>query len=594
LLVLVAAGLDTVVVWLPLFPRAPGQRLTEIFLRSLLIGYAGVLVTFPSLLALSILLVVRARRSGLSRPLLARVGLLCAAALIAALGLELTAAAWLSWVHRYPSLPTRFPAIASDKNDLSLVVIGGSTALGYPYDPALSMGQIVAWQLEEATPGRRVLVDIRAKLGQNLEDMHTGLAELRRRPDILIIYSGHNEFLSRFEESRDAGDAESPQGEVLHALYQLSLHSPFCQWVYETVRKHRVGGPPPRLARHHLIDVPAVTLSERQALLRDFRGRLEAIVDYCERIGAIPVLVIPAANESGFEPNRTVLPAQVRAARRAELTDRFYQARAIERDRPAESIDRYRSIIAQQPEFAEAHFRLGRLLHRAGRFAEAREHYTRARDLDGWPVRCLSEYAQVYKDLAARHGCILVDGPEVLRKLSRNGILDDDLFHDAHHPTYRGHLGLSQAILDELFKRQVLGLSSQAAPAIDQARCAAQFQVDARVWAFACSKAATYFKHFAGARYDPTERSAKEARFLKAKQDILTGTVIPDRSGIPGIGLAPDVTAEGEWWLADSGPPRTSGTAGASGKTTGMAGRVAAGASVANRDQERDLVGRSP
>ncbi|MGZ3317852.1 MAG: hypothetical protein ACXU95_11165, partial [Isosphaeraceae bacterium] len=124
----------------------------------------------------------------------------------------------------------------------------------------------------------RVDLDIRANLGRNLEDMHKELATLRRRPDALIVFSGHNEFLSRFETMRDAGYAEAPAGAFLHGLYQLSLHSPFCLWVYETVRKHRLGGPPPALNHHLLIDVPAFTSSELLQILTDFRRRLEAIV----------------------------------------------------------------------------------------------------------------------------------------------------------------------------------------------------------------------------------------------------------------------------------------------------------------------------
>ena len=94
-------------------------------------------------------------------------------------------------------------------------MIGGSSALGYPYNPTLSIGQIVAWQIEQALPGKRVVLDIRANLGKNTEEMHIGLANLKRRPDILIIYSAHNEFLSRFEDSRDAGYSEVPDGAIL-------------------------------------------------------------------------------------------------------------------------------------------------------------------------------------------------------------------------------------------------------------------------------------------------------------------------------------------------------------------------------------------
>ena len=46
-------------------------------------------------------------------------------------------------------------------------------------------------------------------------------------------------------------------------------------------------------------------------MLDEFGRRIEAIVSWCERIGAVPVLVIPPSNESGYEPNRSVLPASV-------------------------------------------------------------------------------------------------------------------------------------------------------------------------------------------------------------------------------------------------------------------------------------------
>ncbi|MGZ3414934.1 MAG: hypothetical protein ACXWNX_15280, partial [Isosphaeraceae bacterium] len=41
---LLVAGLFAADSWLPLFPREPGRRLTELFLRSLLIAYMSVVV----------------------------------------------------------------------------------------------------------------------------------------------------------------------------------------------------------------------------------------------------------------------------------------------------------------------------------------------------------------------------------------------------------------------------------------------------------------------------------------------------------------------------------------------------------------------
>ena len=343
------------------------------------------------------------------------------------------------------------------------LVVGGSSALGYPYSPMLSIGQIVGWQIEQALPETRVYVDIGANLGRNLEDQHQGLSAVKRRPDVVIVDSGHNEFLSRFDGSRDAGYAEAPAGPLLLGAYRLSLHSPLCRWIYETVRRHRLGGPPPLVNKHHLIDVPMFTPSEyfqivtdlapargHHQLLRADRRRGDSGHSTGQRIGV-------RAQSSNPLPDR--LSTQRKSSYRALCRPGRSSPTA-----PEESMKQYRSLLAEQPDFAEIHFRLGRLLDKAGAYDEAHAHYIRARDLDGFPVRCRTEFAQIYRDVAARHDCILIDGPEFLRRMSRHGIVDDELIHDAHHPTFAGHLGLAQAIMNELYSRKALGLGRNRRP----------------------------------------------------------------------------------------------------------------------------------
>lgn len=552
-----AAGLRAADAWLPLVPRELGQRLTESFLQALLIGYLTVLVALPSLLVLSVLLMLRARRHGRRLPIIARMGLLAGSGILAVLAMELAAALWLAWLHRMPVLPTSFTAQPAGDASLSLVVIGGSSALGYPYDPNLSVGQIVGWQLEEVMRGMRVDVDIRANLARNLEDMHLSLAGLKRRPDAMIIYSGHNEFLSRFDTARDAGYAEAPRGAFLDRLYDSSLRSPFCRWVYETMRKHRLGGPPPLNNHRRLLDVPLFTRSELHERVVDFGRRLEAIVAWCKQVGCEPILVIPPSNESGYEPNRSVLLPPPAPERAAELAAAFEAARKREAASPEDSLAGYRSLIAEAPEFAEVHFRLGRLLEAAGAYDEARTHYIKAKDLDGFPVRCRSDFVRFYHEVATRHGCLLIDAPEVLRRMCRHGILDDTIFHDAHHPSFAGHLAIAQAILDGLHRRRALGLDGggEGFPAVNPSECAAHFRVDANVWAGACARAGTYYKQLGGARFDPSERLAKHERLMRAAVDLRAGRVSPDDTGVPGIGLASPPDLPFDWWNASSPMP---------------------------------------
>ena len=62
----------------------------------------------------------------------------------------------------------------------------------------LSLAAVVRRELERAIPAHRFRLEILAEKGATLEAMHLKLASLIRRPDALIVYSGHNEFLGRF------------------------------------------------------------------------------------------------------------------------------------------------------------------------------------------------------------------------------------------------------------------------------------------------------------------------------------------------------------------------------------------------------------
>jgi hypothetical protein len=306
--------------------------------------------------------------------------------------------------------------------------------------------------------------------------------------------------------------------------------------LYETVSKNRLGGPPPPLHRHHLIDPPAVTPSEYAAILADFARRLESIVGYCERIGCAPVLVIPPANEGGFEPNRSVLAATVPPAERARVAAAFAAARAAEAEAPSRALAGYRALLGRHPEFAEAQFRAGRVLERLGDYAGANRHYVAARDADAFPVRCPGPFQEVYRSVARRHGCILIDGPAVLRGLCPHGVLDDHAINDAHHPALVGHVALAEAVLGELRRRGVLGWGAGAAPTVDPAAVADHFGIDREKWEQACKLSSSAYRGYALIRYDPSERAAKSLRLMDAARQIAQG-IPPEEVIVPGFGV---------------------------------------------------------
>ncbi len=515
-----------------LLPHATQDVFVEGFLWTLLAVYWLSLV--PSVLggAFLTIIMIKARRDRAKRPTAARLLLLCASTVLCLVIAETASAGWLAWAHRFPDLPTEFMAPAD--NELRIAVIGASSARGQPYQDWLSIGPIVAWKLEPALGGRRVVADVLAREGAMLEEMHQKLAKIQHRPDVLIIFAGHNEFQARFPWDQDGDRRGGLLPDVLERVMRDGLHSPLFQCVSETLEKYRVMAPP-RLVKRQPIEPPIVRRAESERVLDNFERRIEAIVSWCDRIGTMPVLMIPPSNESGYEPNRSVLLASVSAAERRAFTRDWLTARSSETEL-VPAMDRYRALIARHPEFAEAHFRLARLLEQSGQYAEAGLDYRLAMDLDGFPQRCPTPFQDVYRNAATRHGCILIDGPAELRALTPHGILGDLLINDGHHPALRGHVALAEAVLRELGARRAFGCSAVVAPSIDLVECSEHFGIADKDWAKVCSKVATFYKMTAHIRYDPAERLSKAELYDRAARQIAAGSR-PDDLAIPGIGL---------------------------------------------------------
>ncbi len=513
-------------------PRERQRALVEAMLRLLLFGYAALGLAAASLPILAWRL-GRGWRSGTRSRFVERGCLIAFSCLLSIAGLELVSAAWLVWMHRMPALPWRFAP--EPPETYRIVVLGGSSALGEPYRPWISVGQIVADQIQRALPGRKVECQILAWLGEDLEEQHQRLAAITRRPDMVIVYSGHNEFAARFEEQREAWLDLDTGSRLFQAFHRALLVSPFCGLVHEIVSKNRLDLPP-LAGRHQLIDPPLASESESAEILADFQRRLEAITAYCEAIRAIPVLIIPPANESDYEPSRSTVAGSTPAAARARLAADFARARALETDHPRRSEAILAEILARHPGFAEAHFRLGKLLERAGRIDQAALHFLAALDNDGLPIRCPARFRDAYREVARRHAsAVLIDGRNVLAAASSTGLIGDEVIQDTHHPTLRGAIALARAVLGALRSRGLVAPGLDDRP--DAAAILRAFAIDGDRWATACERTSEHYRRIAGYRYDGAKRMATSRRYAEAARMLRQGTP-PDDVGLPGIGVA--------------------------------------------------------
>ena len=113
------------------------------------------------------------------------------------------------------------------------------------------------------------------------------------------------------------------------------------------------------------------------------------------------------------------------------------------------------------------------------------------------------------------------------------GLLDDELFQDAMHPSLRGQIALAQAVLVALRSRQAFGWPKDSAvPVIDPAECVAHFGIDKSAW----HRIALWWKGFnelmSPMRYDTNLRSRKREAGIAAAAKIDAG-MAPKRLAYP-------------------------------------------------------------
>ena len=198
---------------------------------------------------------------------------------------------------------------------------------------------------------------------------------------------------------------------------------------------------------------------------------LEAITVYAERVGALTDPGCSAIQRRWVRTQPLVPCGGNLACRTRGLRARIH-VRATRSKPPTgnEASNNTETCWPVSPDSRKVALPVGTSAGNTGAWAEAYQHYVAARDLDGMPMRCLTSFQQAYHDVAARHDCAVVDGQAVFHAIGPHGLVDDTLFHDAMHPSLRGHIALASEILDSVARAANLRLAERCADAGDRRR----------------------------------------------------------------------------------------------------------------------------
>lgn len=327
---------------------------------------------------------------------------------------------WTGFNPEYPSryfrgfLPNvAFTPFREDKpaNGVRLVVLGGSSTAGFPYQWYHGFPAGLERRLMDRFAGRPVEV---INLGMTAVNSYT-LADLTRHvikmdPDLVVIYAGHNEFYGAFGAGTTA------------------------EWMPK--------GP--------LFGRMLLTL-KRSALVLALEQLLLGQPDYGLDPGSNDrTLMARVVQNSGIEYEDAIYEAGIRQF--SSNMDRVLRG-LTSADIPVLAgtlVDNLsgQPPLSQTPDAVEA-FDEGVAAMTNGDMELAREAFEKARDLDQIRFRASGELNDIIRSWSTRSDVSVVDLQPVFNEASETGIPGYDLFTDHLHPTHEGYELMAAAFAEK-------------------------------------------------------------------------------------------------------------------------------------------------
>ncbi|MBV2129321.1 SGNH/GDSL hydrolase family protein [Arsukibacterium indicum] len=374
-------------------------------------------------------------------------------------------------VKRYFANNTALPSVKMEPafllaekpdNAIRLVVQGGSTAAGYPYGAGASLAAMLEQRLSRTFPEQRVEVVNTALAAVNsytLLDLADEIIAVK--PDAVLIYAGHNEYLGLLGVGSNYLASQSPA--VTRLLISLrKLHSfqlieqlyqqmnPMLETTAENSRTFMA-----KVARDKDI---ALDSAQFEAGLKQFDSNLSRLLAKYQRAG-IPVYISTLVSNLADQPPFHSKP--VPAATRQQLAQ---LAQTSPNTATYAELLQALTTAATAAGSAELHYQLGQHFLQQGKATLAKQQFLLAKEHDLLRFRAPEAINQQIRQLAERYNATLVDSAAAFTANSPQGIPGKGLLLEHVHPNVQGYFLLADSFYKALGREQALGSWQKPVP----------------------------------------------------------------------------------------------------------------------------------
>ncbi len=350
---------------------------------------------------------------------------------------------------------------AARKTGYRVLTFGGSATYGWGFNPLVSFSGRLQAGLVGLEPPVPVEVLNMGACGWNSSQVAAFLepAIEAADPDLVVIYSGNNEFID-IQALKIAARVYSAETEYLRRRFSRSH-------LYRLLRMALTPPPPPVIPSQGIpidqgLDTP-ITDEDREVAAWVYRRNLRAMVAVARAHHVNILLTTVADNQRDFcshdckiddDATRQWLEALERLGEQGTQTELLHRL-----DTPP--VDTAREAVQ---------FRLGQILLQAGLPAKARQHFLEAERLTLAPQRCTEPLRKVVRQVAREFDAPLCDLAALLSQEAPHGIPGREMFIDDCHPNADAHRRLARHLLTCLIDQDLLPGTWQPSQNLEKAR----------------------------------------------------------------------------------------------------------------------------
>lgn len=312
---------------------------------------------------------------------------------------------------------------------LRIVCLGGSSTYGFPFGIESAFPRWLERLLAEFHSECRGEVLNLGAMSYGSRRILASMPEfLSLQPDLVLIYSGHNEFV----EKAHAPAETTPR--VSTFLEEARLFQVLRETLGPETPTDSALDLSPEVYRETVI---LGSESERQEVVSLFEKNYEAILWACRQAGVAVVAATVPSNIRDWRPDGS---RRFRSGREEEWQQHFERGEALaKKGQPQEALEELDAAASIDPGHAMLQYLRGQCFLALERYPEAKEALELARDNDAAPQRAFRSINQSIRNACLRIGVPCLDLVKSFENESEQGLIRGNLIEDYVHPTVAAH-----------------------------------------------------------------------------------------------------------------------------------------------------------